>query len=118
MNPNLSQIEHYRDAGLWDEGLGVGEIAIVGFAGLFTAGTDMLILVASIMAVVMLARRRLTAFHLVALLMFAYVFALVALLQYQPRHMNTAWPAMIMFTYPIATTISATLAGLGRSKIT
>ena len=110
VNPNVSQIDRYRESGLWDEGLGVEEVAIVGFAAAFTAGTDILILAAAAMAIVALVRRRFTTLQLAALLMLAYVFALVALLQYQPRHMNAAWPAMIILIYPLVVAVSAKMS--------
>ena len=97
INPNPSQIAWYRESGLWEEGAGFDEIAVVTVAGVFAVGTDLLILMAIITAGITLLRRRLTAGQLIALLVFAYVLASVAFLQYQPRHMNTAWPAMMMF---------------------
>ena len=60
-------------------------------------GTDLLIVLALITAVVLLASRRLDTLHVFSLLIMAYVVILVGLLQYQPRHMNTAWPALIIF---------------------
>ena len=97
VNPNLSQIEIYQESGIWDDNLGAAEVILVGVAVLFVIGTDLLIVLALITAVVLLASRRLDTLHVFSLLIMAYVVILVGLLQYQPRHMNTAWPALIIF---------------------
>ncbi len=110
VNPNLSQIQSYRESGLWDENLDIDEIAIVGLAGLFTAGTNILILTTVVTAVVMLVRRQFTELHGVAMLMLIYTLTLVALLQYQPRHMNPAWPAMVIFIYPLVVALAANIS--------
>jgi hypothetical protein len=103
INENQSEVARYQESGLWDEDVGLSEIAVVSVAIFLVIGTNLLILISVAVAVFVILRRRLTSDQAVPLLIFAYVLTTVALLQYQPRHMNAAWPTMIIFSYPFLT---------------
>jgi hypothetical protein len=111
VNPHQAQIAAYRDSGVWDEGVGISEVVLLTTAALVIIGTNVLTLISAGVVIFTVLRRRLTAEQAVPLLMIAYVFALVSLLQYQPRHVNAALPAMIIISYPL---LNGTIAWLRR----
>ena len=94
VNPNLAQIENYKNEGAWDEPPTVAESALVGVATAYVLGTDALVLAAAAAALLLIVVRRVTITVAASILMLAYVAALAILLQYQPRHITGAWPAM------------------------
>ncbi len=99
LNPNARQIEAYKAAGLWDDSPTPSEMGLLAVATFYVLGTDVLFLVAVAAALYLAFSRRLASWEAVATGLLLYVVALATLLQYQPRHMNAAWPALAILFF-------------------
>lgn len=98
INPNVAEIEKIKEAGLWDDAFEPStELAIVMAYGMAIMASNFLIALALLGLAVVVARRRFTLPTIVVGSVLIYVIAMSALLQYQPRHINAAIPALLVF---------------------
>jgi hypothetical protein len=96
LNPNLRQIAMYKANRQWYEGTSTGEFMLLIGAGSYLVASILLIAVGMAAVLFLIATRRVSREVFAALLILLYVVALSALVQYQPRHINAAWPALII----------------------
>lgn len=96
LNPNLRQIAMYKANRQWYEGVGAGEFILLIGAGSYLVVSILLVALGMVASLFLTATRRVSREVFVAILILLYVVALASLIQYQPRHINAAWPALII----------------------
>jgi hypothetical protein len=92
--PNITEIERYKTLGIWDQSIGSGLLVLMITIILIMLG-NLVIAAGTIGSLWTIGNRAMNLESILLITMLIFVFGMAALLQYEPRHINTALPALL-----------------------